>query len=85
MGGTSRPEIEYGLANLLCLCRRCHDQCEARDTRMHVRGMWLNSWENPAEIPVILADWTVAYLTDAGGYTDTYNPSHNRPDYPPRN
>lgn len=69
MGGTSRPEINHGLANMACLCRSCHFKCEARDSEMARRGLWLFSWEDPATVPVILFDGRTVLLNPDGGYT----------------
>lgn len=71
MGGTDDPAVNSPV-NLLLLCRHCHRAAESRDIAMHGRGMWLNSWENPAEVPVYLFDGRIVLLTSAGGYTELH-------------
>jgi hypothetical protein len=57
MGGTSRPEASTAVNGCL-LCGSattpgsCHQKAESRDPEMHRRGLWLWSWQNPAEVPV---------------------------------
>lgn len=78
MGGTSRPGANT-LPNLILLCGSattpgsCHQACEQRDPDMHGRGYWLWSWEDPAEVPVMLASFhdsgMTVWLTDSGGYS----------------
>ena len=53
MGGTDDPVIGFGLANLVSLDRRCHDLCHRlkhtpEGSGMHDRGLWLETWQNPA-------------------------------------
>jgi hypothetical protein len=60
MGGTSRPEANSP-ERLVLLCGSattpgsCHLACEQRDPSMHARGLWLNSWQDPAIAPVAYA------------------------------
>ena len=60
MGGTPDPEAN-SLSNLVLLCGSattpgsCHEACERREPAMRARGFWLYSWENPAEVPIMLA------------------------------
>jgi hypothetical protein len=60
MGGTSQAHASSPV-NLIVLCGSatspggCHLLAERRDPVMHERGLWLNSWENPAEVPVMTA------------------------------
>jgi hypothetical protein len=57
MGGTSRADAGSPV-NLIVLCGSatspggCHLLAEQRDPVMHERGLWLNSWEDPAAEPV---------------------------------
>jgi hypothetical protein len=59
MGGTSRPDANSPV-NLVVLCGSatspggCHLLAEQRDPVMHERGLWLNSWEDPALVPVMV-------------------------------
>ena|SRR5215469_2474720 len=66
MGGTSNPDIETGLANLISLCRPCHNLCETRDLTMHERGLWLYRHENPTQVPVITWDHRTIHLHNDG-------------------
>jgi 5-methylcytosine-specific restriction protein A len=60
MGGTSRADAGSPV-NLIVLCGSatspggCHLLAEQRDPVMHERGLWLNSWEDPATVPVMIA------------------------------
>ena len=70
MGGTDDPVIGYGLVNLVSLDRRCHDLCHRlkhtpEGSGMHDRGLWLETWQNPALE-------TVAVRSAAGIVRDLY-------------
>lgn len=75
MGGTVDPSANLP-SNLVLLCgdgiTGCHGLAESRNPDMHARGFWLWSWENPAEMPVMLASehgsGFTAWLTDSGDY-----------------
>lgn len=72
MGGTSDPALNLP-SNLILLCGSatspggCHLACEQREERMHELGFWLNSWENPAVVPVAHASYGWVLLLDDGG------------------
>jgi len=67
MGGTSDPETNYGLANLVSLCRSCHDHVHANPAESAENGFLVKSWENPRDCPLVLADGTlVIYLGNDG-------------------
>jgi hypothetical protein len=60
MGGTDDPVIAFGLANLICVCRPCHDLCHrlkhtGRGREMRAAGYWLETWEDPALTSVLIA------------------------------
>lgn len=72
MGGTADPVIAFGLANLSSMTDACHALAESRDQEMHERGFWLRSWENPAEVPVLLTNsygFGKIWLTPDGAYS----------------
>jgi 5-methylcytosine-specific restriction protein A len=80
MGGTADPAANLP-SNLVLLCGSatspggCHLLCEDRDPDMHGRGFWLWSWENPAEVGIMLASEAgsgqTVRLDDLGGYSFT--------------
>jgi 5-methylcytosine-specific restriction endonuclease McrA len=60
------------VADLVTLCRPCHDLAAARDPRLHYRGLWLTAAEEPAEKPVYAAAGTrydVRWLLPDGSAT----------------
>lgn len=56
MGGASRPDIAFGMANLVTLCRRCHQHTEDRPLESIRSGLKIlrSSATDPASIPVRL-------------------------------
>lgn len=71
-GGTNE------LPNLVTLCGSatspgCHRLAEDRGAKMHARGFWLRSDEDPALIPIMLASEfgsnVTVWLTCDGGYS----------------
>jgi len=52
----------------------CHLLCEQRDERMHERGLWLRSWQDPEREPVVLWDGRTVWLTRDGQALD-YDPT----------
>jgi hypothetical protein len=79
MGGTSRADANSPV-NLIVLCGSatspggCHLLAEQRDPVMHERGLWLNSWEDPAAVPVVIATALLPvsmWLTADGKRTET--------------
>lgn len=52
MGGTSDPQVAFGVSNLVSLCRTCHDWVHAHPQEAYEGGFLVHSWEDPAEIPV---------------------------------
>jgi hypothetical protein len=59
MGGTSDPEVSFGLANLVSLCRLCHTECHANPRESYEQGWLVHSWDDPAEVPITRGrdDW----------------------------
>lgn len=68
-GGTSDPRVAYGLANLLLLCRDCHQWAEAHLDDAAARGLRVRSHDNPADIPVTAAAGEPVWLTHRGTTT----------------
>lgn len=72
MGGTSDPALNRP-SNIVLLCGSatspggCHLACEQREERLHALGFWLNSWENPAAVPVAHASYGWVLLLPDGG------------------
>lgn len=52
MGGTSDPRREYGAANLVSLCRACHNYIHAHPAESYEMGWLVHSWQDPEDIPV---------------------------------
>ena len=50
MGGTSDPEIAFGLANLVSLCSECHADIHAHPQKSYEEGWIVHSWQDPALI-----------------------------------
>ena len=71
-GGDNSPQ------NLIAMCGSatsdgCHRRAEDRDREFNARGYWLQSWEDPALIPVMLfsehGSGITAWLTEDGQYS----------------
>jgi hypothetical protein len=58
MGGTSNLYITYGLANLACLCRECHNWVHAHPEEGYRTGYLVHSWDDPADVPLVLKPGT---------------------------
>ena len=70
MGGSSDPETNYGLANLVSLCRSCHDHVHANPAESYENGFLVRSWDDPRDCPVMLANETIViYLAADGNIT----------------
>lgn len=64
-GGDNRP------SNLIWLCGSatspgCHLRAEQRTEEGRLRGFWVPSWEDPAEVPVLHAAYGWVLLVDDG-------------------
>jgi 5-methylcytosine-specific restriction enzyme A len=58
MGGTSDLYIRLGLANLVCLCRQCHDYIHAHPEEGYRTGFLVHSWDDPADVSLMLKSGT---------------------------
>lgn len=52
MGGTSDNERNFGLANLISLCRDCHNHVHANPAESYEKGWLVHSWDDPADVPL---------------------------------
>lgn len=72
MGGSSNPLLGSPV-NAVLLCGTPatgdHGRCEARDTEMHAAGMWLQQYENPLVVPILLHGRTLKWLAEDGTYS----------------
>jgi 5-methylcytosine-specific restriction protein A len=67
MGGTGNKYIALGMANLVSLCRDCHTEIHTQPELGYRTGFLLHSWEDPAEIPLVIKPGTfLVKLTPAG-------------------
>lgn len=80
MGGSTRLELNTP-ANLILVCGSgttgCHGRIESNREQAYTDGLLLHDGQNPAEVPVMLADpysqtqWPrVVWLTEDGTYTE---------------
>lgn len=51
-GGSTRPEISFGMANLVTLCRDCHDHVEGNPEESFEAGWRVRHGQVPAAIPL---------------------------------
>ena len=58
-GGSSDPDRNYGLANLISLCAFHHAEVHASPESSYQNGLLVHSWETPARQPVCLANDTL--------------------------
>jgi hypothetical protein len=67
MGGTTNPETNAA-ANLIWLCRDCHDWIESNRAEALGNGWLVSTQDRPSTVPLLyLGRWTL--LDDAGGIT----------------
>jgi len=59
MGGTGDPDIAFGLANLISLCRDCHADIHAHPQREYLSGYLLHSWDSPEKTPLLIKPGSV--------------------------
>jgi 5-methylcytosine-specific restriction endonuclease McrA len=56
MGGTSDEEINFGLANLISVCRECHSYIHLNPAESYELGWLVHSWEDPEDVLVVQAE-----------------------------
>lgn len=67
-GGSSLPLISFGMANLITLCRSCHEHVESHRSKAFHSGWLVHRGTDPAKAPVYYVNaW--ALLNNAGGLT----------------
>ena len=52
MGGTKNEYTAFGMANLVSLCRKCHNDIHAHPEQAYRTGYLVHSWDDPAHIPI---------------------------------
>jgi len=52
MGGSSSQYINFGLANLVSLCRGCHTWIHANPAESYEQGWLVRMGEDPARVPI---------------------------------
>ena len=69
-GGSSDPDRNYGLANLVSLCASHHAEVHANPAGSYENGLLVHSWDDPRDCPVMLANETIViYLAADGNIT----------------
>lgn len=53
MGGSSDPDRNYGLANLISLCHECHWWVHAHPAEAYRLGWLVHSYDDPERVSVI--------------------------------
>lgn len=52
MGGRSDEKVNYGLANLVCLCNPCHRWIHENPGEAYPTGLLLHWWDDPESFPL---------------------------------
>lgn len=68
VGGTSDGARMYGMANLVSLCRQCHDEVHANPEASYASGFLVHSGADPESIP--LATGMVRVVLKMNGSTE---------------
>lgn len=69
-GGSSDPDRNYGMANLVSLCAFHHAETHANPESAYKSGLLVHSWDNPVDCPILLANDTILiYLAADGNIT----------------
>lgn len=71
MGGTRNAATVYGLANLVSLCRGCHDQVHGHPDDSYAAGWLVREGENPASVLIELGCGRQLELCDDGSCCET--------------
>lgn len=64
MGGTKNEAVAYGLANLILLCRSCHNWVHGHPTESYKLGFLVHSWDDPEEVPVVKSGARIYFRSD---------------------
>lgn len=65
MGGSQDPAVT-ALANVVCLCRACHDYIHAHPAESYASGFLVHAGQDPAEVPVLVKRGSWLKLTADG-------------------
>lgn len=63
-----RRHGDHAPANLVHLCRECHNLVHDDGYREPQAGLLLKSWDDPRAVPVLHSIFGLVRLDDAGGY-----------------
>lgn len=67
MGGTRNEYITFGVANLVSLCRECHNFIHQHPALAYETGFLVHSWDDPADIPLRVGTYSALLkLTSSG-------------------
>lgn len=67
MGGSGDDEINYGLANLVSVCRQCHQEIHENPAESYENGFLIQWWMRPEKVPLVVKPGTFyAILTKQG-------------------
>lgn len=72
-GGSTKPEISFGMANLVTLCRACHDEVEGNPAASFAAGWRIRHGGTPSQQLIPAFDgWR--YLADDGSWSSCASP-----------
>jgi 5-methylcytosine-specific restriction enzyme A len=66
MGGSRDDTLNYGMANLVALCRSCHDEVHAHPAASYNAGWLVRTGNDPAVIPLVVTKDMTIWLKDDG-------------------
>jgi hypothetical protein len=67
LGGTSRPEVQYGLDNLVSICFVHHRYVHEHPAESYLTGFLVHNWDNPEDIPLLVKPGSVFLKLGADG------------------
>ncbi len=71
-GGSSDPDRNYGMANLISLCAFHHAEVHENPEASYKNGLLVHSWQKPADCPVLLANDTLVLYFSTDGTVSKY-------------
>lgn len=78
-GGSRDPLISFGLANLISLCRTCHDHVESHRAESYAHGWIVRGGFDPSATPVVFRGRRV-FLGNDGGVSEAEEVSSDADD-----
>lgn len=66
IGGTSDDKVNYSPANLISVCRECHDDIHAEPEQSYEDGYLVRKGEDPASKPVLITPDLTVWLNKDG-------------------